>query len=208
MYHHFEQRFGFAIPELYREMAGRGWFDWGRLNREDVIGSVYLWLPDVRWWTVEQMVAYQHPEYHLPGFVPFAGGDAGDFWCWWPERATEQGIPVVMCPHDYMMANIVAPDFRGWLYRRILAYSNGHLYPEEEAEARAWLGRWIRDLGPLFLAGWQETLERVAAAPYQTWPQPGYSYEQSGFLPTVEYKAIVERDLACPGLDERFVWMK
>jgi hypothetical protein len=51
-------------------------------------------------------------------------------------------------------------------------------------------------------------LERVAAAPYQTWQEPGYSYEQSGFLPTAEYKAIVRRDLACPGLDEKFAWMK
>jgi hypothetical protein len=169
---------------------------------------VYLWLPDVRWWTVEQMVGYEAADYHLPGFVPFASGDAGDFWCWWPERATEQGIPVVFCPHDYMMANIVAPAFRGWLYRRVLAYANGHLYPEEEGEARAWLGRWLRDLGPLWPAGWRETVERVAVAPYQTWDEPGYSYQQSGFLGTAEYKGIVERDLGCPGLDERFAWMK
>jgi hypothetical protein len=169
---------------------------------------VYLWLPDVRWWTVEQMVGYEAADYHLPGFVPFASGDAGDFWCWWPERATEQGIPVVFCPHDYMMANIVAPAFREWLYRRVLAYANGHLYPEEEGEARAWLGRWLRDLGPLWPAGWRETVERVAVAPYQTWDEPGYSYQQSGFLGTAEYKGIVERDLGCPGLDERFAWMK
>jgi hypothetical protein len=201
------QRYGFTPPEGYRMLEQQGRFDIRRLNRADLRAGEYLWLFDAEWWSLEQIAGFTFPEYCLPGFVPFASTDAGDFWCWSPERAGEQGTPVVFCPHDLNMAQVDAPDFAGWCYRRALAYANGYLEQSEEGEARAWLTHWGARLGDLLRPAWRATIAEVAARPFTTWPERTGETGQ-GFLPTAEYAAIVTRDLVCPGLDVRFRWMR
>src|SRR6266498_4983135 len=132
LYQALEARYGFAIPTTYRQLEQRGCFDAQKFDRERPITSIYLWLHDTEWWSIEEMLSYQPPEYYKPGFAPFAGTGTGDFWCWWPERASETGIPITLCPHDLNQAHIDAPNFAGWVYRRVLDYAHGDIKPASE----------------------------------------------------------------------------
>ncbi len=200
-----ETRYNFTLPEMYCQLEQSGRFSPANFNPAQPVQSLYLWLAEVEWWSLAEIANYQPPGHHKPGFVPFASDGAGDFWCWWPLRASGLGTPIALCPHDYKVARLDAPHFTGWLYRRILDYARGHIDTAEEAEARDWFKRWRTDLGAFFLPQWNETLGHLATAPLKT--RPELSYTQQGFLNPEEYQAIIKRDLWFEGLDEKFEWM-
>jgi hypothetical protein len=57
VYEQIESRYGFSIPEEYREMERRGWF-----NRQDD----YEWLCDVRWMSPEKIRDFEFQYYQQP----------------------------------------------------------------------------------------------------------------------------------------------
>jgi hypothetical protein len=206
MYQAIEQHYQLVVPPLYRSLQEQGWFDPANLARHDLLNSHYLWLFDVEWWSLAEIRDYAYPSYYQPGFVPFASTDTGDFWCWWPERATDAGTPVVLCPHDNIYAHIDAPDFGGWAYRRVLAYAA--VLPAPEHEGRAWLTRWGQVLSAALPAAWRATILELVDAPLKTWEDPTTHESGTSLLAPGEYTALVRRDLDCSGLDAEFRWMR
>jgi hypothetical protein len=74
------------------------------------------------YWEPPSEVAQWEPPGHWEAnrFVSFAGNGYGDYWCWYPASADSFGIPVVLCPHDELEAEIFAPNFQAFLFRSIL----------------------------------------------------------------------------------------
>jgi hypothetical protein len=206
MYQAIEDRYQFALPPPYRTLHQNGCFDLHNLDRRDPLHSTYLWLFDVEWWSLDQILTYTAPAYHLPGFVPFASTDAGDFWCWWPARTTAHGTPVVLCPHDQHDGHLDAPDFAGWLYRRVLTYALW--LPAPEQEGRAWLERWIQTLSCVWAPAWQTTIRDLVHGSLIRWEDAHTKEAGQGVLTPTAYATLLQRDLATPGLDETFRWMR
>src|ERR1700722_16297438 len=105
IYRRIEQRYGFAIPEEYRQMRARGWFDCadGAMPYFDPASRLYLWMNDMEWMSLPDIVDFEFPSYCKPGFVPFAFTADGSHWCWYPEHTSNGVTPVVLCPRDSKM---------------------------------------------------------------------------------------------------------
>lgn len=205
-----ERRYGFSIPMAYRELERRGFLD--RLATPAYYaefttpGRGYLWLGDMEWYTPRQIADFEFADYHLPGFVPFAFTGGGDYWCWQPRFTDDRGTRVVLCPHDYELGTVYAPNFGAALYRQVLEYSaQGFLSEDEVAVARAMLKRWAVDLACVLPAAWCERVEaisRVAAT-----VRSGRDRK----LVLISEEALnrfESADLAFPEIDSEFHWMQ
>lgn len=211
IYDGIERRYGFAIPEEYRQMNARGWFDCadGTMPYFDPASRSYLWMNDMEWISLEGIRDFEFPSYCKSGFVPFAFTAGGDHWCWYPEHMSNGATPVVLCPHDSKIGEFYAPHFLGSLYRQALAFAAGDLDLTEEPEARQHLKRWFDDLGPLFPMGWRQTLASLLNAPPRSWEYGKVKkFKQTSLMSPDEYQAIVQRDLAFDKLDVEFQWME
>jgi len=193
IYDAIESKYGFSIPDPYRQMHQLGWFD-----ARDRAG--YLWVFQAEWLTPQEILSYDRLDYHKPGFVPFAFTGAGDNWCWWPSEHS-----VVLCPHDCLEGEFDAPDFLGSIYRRTLEYAGGGFDRENEREARQQLRDWAARFTRFFQPAWIDTLIAASQAPLTRWER-GYDHGW-GFLSLDEQEAIVRRDLPFDRLGERFQWM-
>lgn len=197
IYKQIEERYGFRIPDEYRALQERG-----LVAGPDPASE--LWLLEVEWMPLEEIRDYQFQDYQKPGFVPFGFTGRGDLWCWWPEGADPQGTPVVLCPHDDMMAHVEAPHLMGFLYRRVLDYVSGGFDPEDEAEAREHVRDWHRLIGSEVPAAWAETVAALSGRPLVSWQEAHFT--ASGFVAPEEYQQLLQRDLSFPRLDQEFPW--
>ena len=161
-----------------------------------------LWLFEAEWLPPEQVLAFEFENRQKPGFVPFAFTGAQDWWCWWPEQATDLGVPVVLCPHDCVEGEFNAPDFAAWLYRRCLDYASGGFDAESELEARQSLARWAELFEPFWPAPWGERLLRISRSPLRNTPTLG-----PFLISSEEHNAALAEDLDWSLLDRRFDWM-
>jgi hypothetical protein len=210
LYRDIEARYGFSLPAEYRHMKERGWFDstTNTMPYFNPTGQSYLWMNEMEWMPLHSIRAFEFPGYCKPGFIPFAFTGGGDHWCWYPEYATNGVTPVVLCPHDDMMAEFYAPDFLGSVYRQMLDFAASNLDEKDEPLARQHLKRWHDDLGPMFPASWRATIAKLQTAPVQSWEVGKLTkFKQVGLLSPREYRLIVERDLPFDKLDETFQWM-
>jgi len=189
-----EQKYDLVLPEAYRSMQARGWLD--------VKSDDYFWLLEAEWMPLRDILEHEPEEYQKPGFVPFAFEADGSHWSWWPAAHPET---VVLCPRDYYDGEFYAPSFVGFVYRRLLDYA-GSVRLEEEQEVRQYLRDWSLRLSEYLPASWINTLKTLASAELIRW---SYKGKASGWgLMTYEQKrAITQRDLAFPLLDEEFQWM-
>lgn len=189
-------RYQFDIPDEYRRMESRGWFNLAESKAH------YLWLHEAEWLRLNEIADYQFADYHKPGFVPFAFNGAGDLWCWWPEATQNSITPVVLCPHDCREGQFYAPNFLGFLYRQILDYATvGWIDADEEEAAREWLRRWHDRFLEFFPRAWSETVMTIANKPLII------NGHGAGFIIEGENSDIIERDCAFPKLNQRFEWM-
>ncbi len=185
LYKRIEARYGFSIPDEYRQMQSRGSFNVRNDER-------YVWLHEAEWLSLEEIADYEFEPYHKSGFVPFAFNCAGDLWCWWPEAASHGITPVVWCLHDADMAEVSAPHFIGFIYRQIVEFCAAD-YSMDKQELQNQLQEWHSRFAEFFTAEWAKNLLTLTdKAP----------------LTEGEYAEIVQRDLAFERLDERFKWMK
>ena len=190
-------RYNFVIPDVYREMESRGWFN----------KAHYLWLHEAEWLPLDKIIHYEFADYHKLGFVPFAFNGAGDLWCWWPEATRDSATPVVCCPHDEEYGEFHAPNFLGFLYHQVLMYSVvGGFDVDEEEEAREWLRIWHKSFVEFFPHSWSETIASIANKPLIT-HEFGRGLYSAGFIQESEYNELVKRHLAFPKLNEKFRWM-
>jgi len=167
-----EARMGFPIPDLYLRMERDGVLHHGkdrvRLIEPPALSctsgerSVY-WLPP------SEVAHWDPPEYWKEGnFVTFAGNGYGDYWCWYPELADSHGLPVVFCPHDYIEAEIFAPNFEAFLFRSVLESwigipesALGH-FDGGKSDYKKFVEANIRTLEPYLNPQWVEALNRIS----------------------------------------------
>jgi hypothetical protein len=186
IYRRIEQRYGFAIPEEYRQMRARGWFDCadGTMPYFNPASRFYLWMNDMEWMSLHDILEFEFPSYCKPGFIPFAFTAGGDHWCWYPEHTSNGITPAMHCPRDSKMGEYYAPHFLGALYRQALSFAAEPLDAKEELEARQHLKRWFDDLGPLFPFGWRETLAALLTAPAELGIRDGQKIQANQSLVT------------------------
>jgi hypothetical protein len=78
----------------------------------------------------------------------------GDLWCFHPAAAEGDQVPVALCPHDEMQAEIFAPDLAGFWFRQLLQafaemdvahtrYDEAKQLEEARAEIRT-IARYVR----------------------------------------------------------------
>lgn len=182
----------FGLPLTYQEILGTG--SPGAAHRE-------LSLPDVEWLT-DGSDGLDMREYWRAGFIPFALNGRGDAWCFCPPSNNENHpSPVALCCHDFPIAQLYAPSFSGWIFRRILEICLGD-YGLEELR----LELWTSVLGPLMPRPWVQTLNALKLRPPVPTLEKGRL--RLSVISDSEYQALVERHLHMSGLDQIFEWRK
>ena len=182
-----ELRMGFALPELYLKMERDGVLHHGK-DRQDWLKNWHRgrWEPRVRLvkppalsCTLGERTVYWDPpaevgQWEPPGhwddniFASFASNGYGDYWCWYPELADSLGTPVIFCPHDYIEAEIFAPNFEAFLFRSILESWIGITKDEleqfdgGESDYKKFIQANVGVLEPYLNPQWVQTLQRIS----------------------------------------------
>ena len=182
-----ELRRGFALPELYLRMEREGVIHHGK-DREDWLKNWHRghWEPRVRlvkppalsctsgersvyWDPPAEVGQWDPPEYWKDRiFVSFASSSYGDYWCWDPDLADSHGLPVIFCPHDYMEAEIFAPNFEAFLFRSVLESWIGITEHELEqfdggkSDYEKFIKANVCTLEPYLNPQWVETLQSIS----------------------------------------------
>jgi len=193
LYDAIESRYKFVVPDEYRCLEARGLFTISAPAHASAFyepGS-YLWLHDMEWYSLQDIVDFQFQSYHLPGFVPFAFTAGGDYWCWQPEHTDRRGTLVLCCHHDYEFATVYAPNFHTALYRQILDFCRSPA-DDERIDAPSFLRRWAVDLVGVFPAAWCARLHHLADSPARS----------------EEVSALEQTDIAFEQMDTEIRWMQ
>ncbi len=78
-----EERYNFEIPAEYKSMFERGYFTLEKpAHCSELIDSKYVWLYEMEWISIDEILKFEFEEYARDGFVPFARNGAGEKWCW------------------------------------------------------------------------------------------------------------------------------
>jgi hypothetical protein len=192
-------RYEFPLPKEYLDMNAKGWFDISNGI------SIYLWIPECEWLSLEQILNYKFNSYQKAGFVPFGFTGSGDLWCWHPEVTNPSGTPIVNCPHDGYEGEYDSHNFLGSIYHRILEYSLGGIDLDEEDVARQQLRRYARDLKQYFPSSWIATLESLSYNPFTAWSEG--KMKGTGLISYKSYKEVVQQHLSFPLLGQKIEWM-
>ncbi len=134
----FGERFGFSLPSAYARALADGRLSY-RMDlkkqrftsyREDP--PLLICSPRVEWMTPEEILKYELPDYFVsdPQLVCFARGAAGEYWCFVPDWADGEDVPIAFIESDSDDAELVAPDFEGLVFSEIV---------ESMAEWESWV---------------------------------------------------------------------
>ena len=182
-----ESRLGFTLPELYLRMERDGVLHHGK-DRKDWLKNAHrgqwetrfrlvkppalscaLGGRSVYWDPPAEVARWVPPDYWKDSIVAsFASNGYGDYWCWYPEFADSQGIPVIYCPHDYIEAEIFAPNFEAFLFRAILESWIGITedalgqFDGGKSDYRKFIKANVCTLEPYLNPHWVETLKRIS----------------------------------------------
>jgi hypothetical protein len=191
-----EARYGFLLPDEYREMRRRGWI--GGTYESDFLGPI-----NAEWLSLEEIADYDFgrdvKEGARPPVVPFAMDGGHNPWCWFPARATDGGVPIAFCYFgDCSEARLDSPSFLGFCYRQLLDYLSQGDYVPKGGDPQ-YIERWRNDWSTLFPPSWRQVLSEVTPTPSVEWDDHGSPCR--GYIHPDENKRIVLRDLAFPNID-------
>lgn len=163
---------GFQIPALYRKMVADGVTQYGgdRAAWHEKPPALLIASSHVEWYTPEAIADYEPAEYwdRSLTLVPFAQNGGGDLWCFHPAAAEGDQIPIALCPHDEMEAEIFAPDLAGFWFRQLLnafAEMDVEHTKFDEAEQLEQARAEIRTIAQYVRPQWVAVLEEVASRP-------------------------------------------
>lgn len=215
-YRAIEERTGFRVPELFRQLVAAGLTQYGATREEwkqtwkqrmlENPPALLLVSSQVEWWSPETIAEWEAPDYWSEEhrFVPFAQNGAGDVWCW---RVSSPDAEIVFAPQDENEATIVAPDLAGFLFRQLVE-GLSEIYPDdgsdftiEQRVASAKAN--VRVLAPYLPAAQVALLEQLCERSLVE----DKSWGCLRFLSRDEATAIVVRELAYPSLGEVFEHM-
>jgi hypothetical protein len=189
-------RYGFPLPEEYRDMRRRGWI--GGTYEDDFLGPL-----NAEWLSLEEIANYDFgpdvEEGARPPVVPFAMDGGANPWCWYPARATASTVPTVFCNFlDFSEARMDAPSFLGFCYRQLLDYLSQGEYAPKGGDP-AYLDRWRSDWSTVLPPAWRQVLSEIPPTPSVEW-NDGASCR--GYLHPDDNMRRVARDLTFPDIDE------
>ena len=185
---HIERKYGFELPETYLKVEAAGAIDYEN----------EMWLTDVEWFRLLEMFEYEDSPLWVKTvpLVPFAKHDNGQF-CWWPEMATDRGIPVVEC-NRIDESKFLAPNFESFVYRKVVEYAAGVWIAETAEEAVAQVKKWLGHFQPIWPEKFVTSIEAIIDG------APSEKGEYDGLITWDEGQDIIKRDLAFDRLNEVF----
>lgn len=126
---------GMTVPATYRRLWFDGLLSWPRSTAESwaelVLSGSLLWFTDFEPLEVEAIADWDYGYLRLPTFVPFAKNGRADVWAWYTPWCSENEPVVVFGPREEDEAEVFAPDFAGFLFRRALEEFSGSWLGEE-----------------------------------------------------------------------------
>jgi len=214
-----KDKFQFEAPDAFNALEARNAFSWDPARREELIklfnvsGPHYLFLFTCEWFQPDEIRDFEFPEFVEPlppvsQFVPFAHDGCGNEWCWWTEKVTERGVPVVLCAHDSYDGEQHAPDFASFLFEKTVLHAvviSSNAEPDKVEECRETLRRFVSDLAFLWPDDWTETLHEIAQAPMKTWLWGGLS--ETGLLNDDDFQRIMAAKLNYRSFGKSFRWI-
>ncbi|HET6247954.1 MAG TPA: hypothetical protein VFE47_09685 [Tepidisphaeraceae bacterium] len=103
---------GVQVPDLFLKMWQSGMIEFGHRD--------YIELTDTRWAPIDEVARRSPPPNRIHSLAPFALTGRGDFWAWYAEWRTDQGIAVIYCPRDESVGEGYAANLVGTVYRLLL----------------------------------------------------------------------------------------
>lgn len=193
-----QQRYGFALPGLYRTLLAKGHFSTKPWKN-------YLGFDDCEWLSVEDIATSEFLDFQITsdgGFVPFAISARRDEWCWRLDWATSAEPPIAFCERGEGGFGF-APDFRGFLYRKALEEFAGHNDFSGSANKLADLQRAVKIITPHLPGSWGIQLGKLAKYKLSEWQKGDYG--ELYVLPKSEAEMLIADQLSFPQLNEAFV---
>lgn len=191
------QRYGFDLPELYRELLSMGRFSTTPWEN-------YLNLHECEWLSLEEIANYEFLDFQITsdgGFVPFGVSAGRDEYCWRLDWATEAEPPVVFCERGESGFGY-APHFQGFLYRQSLEEFAGYGGPENE-RGLASLQRTVAILAPNLPGPWSGHLRELAEHKFADWKKGKHG--ELYLVTKDELASVITEQLAFRHLNEPFL---
>jgi hypothetical protein len=162
--------------------------------------------PRIDWMNDKEVLDYEMPEYLVtsPKLVCFAHGAAGEYWCFVPDWAEGDSVPVAFLEVDDDDARLVAPNFEGMVFRELLeslsqwsSWVNGFCKLGVKAGELVEFARKIVDTSKPYLQVSQlAALESILAQPLD---------EKGAFLSPTRARALAREILDYARHDQKFV---
>lgn len=194
------------IPKVYKEMES--------LNYTKANNKEYLWLYDMEWLEIDEILNYEYEEGESSEIIPFAHTGGGDKWVWILDNNVE--LPVGLCYHDDSEGIYYAKNLQDALFRQIIDFVSGSNFyiQDESAESyqmniynlRRHLNEWKTKLGKFFTKEKNEVIEsllkkelKLCRSKYGDW---------YALLTEEESNEIVNKFIDFELIDETFEWIK
>jgi hypothetical protein len=192
-----EMRYGIHLPPLYRTLLERKHFD--HKHRES-----HLSFSDHEWLTLEEIAQYKFLSWQAPSkswMVPFAISARRDEWGWRSDWQQGDDLPVVFCGRSEEGFGF-APNFAGYLYRRLLEEFSGTWLMEapDDLKGKHELERTVHIVLPHLPSAWAKHIKTLSTKPWHK--------DKHGAIcvfPRSECDALVGDELAFPHLNEKFL---
>lgn len=160
---------GMTVPATYRRLWFDGLLSWDRDMSESewqkhLLSGSLLWFTDCEFLEPEEIADWDYG-HRVKTFVPFAENGRADVWAWFKPWAKGDERAIVFGPAEEDEAEVYAPDFAGFLFRRTLEEFTGTWLGEELGGAEgaaAYFRQLPETLRPYLPARLTITLERVA----------------------------------------------
>lgn len=194
------------IPRIYKEMEN--------LNYTKANSKEYLWLYDMEWLEIGEILNYDYEEGESHEIIPFAHTGGGDKWVWILNNNIE--LPVGLCYHDDCEGIYYAKNLQDAFFRQILDFVSGsNFYIHEEAaesyqmdihNLRRYLNTWRTKLGRFFSKENNEVIDsllekdlKLCKSIYGEW---------YALLTEEESNEILKRYVDFELINQNFEWFK
>lgn len=153
----------YRIPLIYRKMNEKGY-----TNPQN---DLYLWLNEMEWMPINEIIEYEYDEGEIKSIVPFAITGAGDKWVWVVADNGEEYY-VGLCERAETTGIYYAKNTEDAILRQIIEYvssSNFYLFEDEaesyqinENELKIHLEEWKNKLSGIINAEYISIIEKLS----------------------------------------------
>ena len=200
MFDEIEKKYNFRIPDDYKSMHSRGFFSLEKpAHAYDLLDSKYVWVNEMEWLSLDEILNYEKDEWSKDGFVPFAFNGAGEKWCWYPEYKSGNDVPIVLLP-DGDTGEFYAQNFTQSLFRQIIDFISFSIDEDDFEEQIKYLRKWSSVFKEYFRDEWILEISKILQESSQNFEALEANIES-------DYcDKMVNKFLDFDKLDEEFEW--